>query len=171
MISTTAENVHPPLYYIILKIFCKIFNPLDNLSFVLLGKVVSLLPVALLLAFSFTKIKKEFGILTAGIFSFSLVSSLGVMTYATVIRMYSWGLFFITIQLAFVYDIIHRKDTRLAWIIFTIASICATYTHYFAAIASIIIYLVLFAYLLHKNKKELKKWIASAIVSFVSSYS
>ena len=168
MISATAENVHPPLYYIILKIFCKIFNPADNLGLVLVGKAVSLLPVALLLVLSFTKIKKEFGILAAGIFSFLLVSSFSVMTYATVIRMYSWGLFFITLQLVYLYDIIHRNDTKLAWVIFTIASICAIYTHYFAAIASIIIYLVLFAYLLHKNKKELKKWIVSAIVSFVS---
>lgn len=168
MISATAVNVHPPLYYIILKVFSKIFNPLDNQSLVLLGKIVSLIPIALILAVSFTKIKKEFGLLAAGLFSFLIVSSFNVMVYSTVIRMYSWGLFFITIQLIYLYDIIHRKDTKIAWIVFTIASICSTYTHYFSAIASIIIYLVLFAYLLHSNRKELKKWIVSTIVSLVA---
>lgn len=168
MISATAVNVHPPLYYIILKVFSKIFNPSDNLSLVLFGKVVSLIPIALILAISFTKIRKEFGLLTAGLFSFLIVSSFNVMVYSTVIRMYSWGLLFITVQLIYLYDIIHRKDTKIAWIIFTMASICSTYTHYFAAIASIIIYLVLFAYLLHSNRKELKKWIVSTIVSFVA---
>lgn len=168
MISATAANVHPPLYYIIIKGFSKIFNPSDNLSLVLLGKVVSLIPLALILAISFTKIRKEFGLLTAGLFSFLIVSSFNVMVYSTVIRMYSWGLLFITIQLIYLYDIIHRKDTKIAWIIFTMASICSTYTHYFAAIASIITYMVLFAYLLHSNRKELKKWMVSTIVSFVA---
>lgn len=168
MIRATANNVHPPLYYMILKIFCKIFDPLDNHSLISLGKAVSLIPLALLLVLSFTKVKKEFGILAAGIFSFLLASSFNVMIYATVIRMYSWGLFFITIQLIYLYDLIHRKGTTFAWFVFTIASMCAIYTHYFAAIASIIIYLILFAYLLHSNRDELKKWIISAIASFLS---
>ena len=168
MINTTAGNVHPPLYYLILKISSKIFNPADNLALVSVGKIVSLIPIALLLVLSFTKVRKEFGLLTTGIFSFLLVSSVSVMTYATVVRMYSWGLFFITLQLICLYGIIHRKYNLYAWIIFTIASICATYTHYFAAISAIIIYLVLFVYLLYSNKGELKKWTVSAIVSFIS---
>ena len=168
MIGATADNVHPPLYYMILKVFSKLFNPADNLSLALLGKIVSIIPLGLLLIFSFTKVKREFGILTAGIFSFLLVSSYRLMIYATVIRMYSWGLFFITVQLTYLYDIIHRKDTTFAWIVFMIASICASYTHYFAAISSIIIYLILFAYLAYSKRKELKKWIASTVVSIAS---
>ena len=34
MINATAINVHPPLYYIILKTFTKIFNPMDNQSLI-----------------------------------------------------------------------------------------------------------------------------------------
>ncbi len=167
MINATAENVHPPIYYIILKLFTKVFGIIDNVGLVFAGKVVSLMPIALLLIINLTKVRKEFGFLVAGIFSLLLCSMTQIMFYATVIRMYSWGLFFLSIQAIFLYDIIHSRSNK-AWFVFTIFSICAIYTHYFTAISSIFIYLVLFVYLIFNNREKIKFWFLSAIVAFVS---
>lgn len=168
MINATAINVHPPLYYIILKTFTKIFNPMDNQSLIYVGKFVSALPISLLLVLSITKIRKEFGFLVAGLFAFLICSSTSILYYGTVIRMYSWALLFLTVQLVYFYDIINRKSAGNAWIMFTIASICGIYTHYFTAISVIIIYFLLLAYLIYLKKDQLKNWILSAIASFVS---
>ena len=168
MINATAINVHPPLSYIILKTFAKIFNPVDNQGLIYVGKFVSALPISLLLVLSITKIRKEFGFLVAGLFAFLICSSTSILYYGTVIRMYSWALLFLTVQLVYFYDIINRKSAGNAWIMFTIASICGIYTHYFTAISVIIIYFLLLAYLIYLKKDQLKNWILSAIASFVS---
>ena len=98
MINATAVNVHPPLYYVILKVFEKIFNPTSNFTLLLLGKIVSVIPLVLLFGLAWTKIKNEFGLVVSGVFSLLLCSSFQVMFFSTVIRMYSWALLFLTFQ-------------------------------------------------------------------------
>ena len=83
-----VHDVHPPLYYLILYLFTPL--GLDNLY---LLKVLSIVPYALLMVASATRIREDYGWLTAGIFAFSI----GIMTdffceFLT-IRMYSWVFF------------------------------------------------------------------------------
>ena len=161
MITATAENVHPPLYYIIFKIFKVLLHPNSNYYLIIIGKIVSLVPLGLLLIFSCTKIRKEFNLLVSGIFCLLLCSSFQIMNYTTVIRMYSWGLFFLTIQLYYIYDLL--KNSNRSWVIFTIATICSCYTHYFCAISSILVYVILLLYFIRYNRNLIKKWAVSAI--------
>lgn len=164
MINATASNVHPPLYYLILKSVLMIFN-YDNLIYV--SKIVSIIPLGLILILIWTKVKNNWGYLVAGIFSLLICSSYQVMYFSTVIRMYSWALLFITIQFIYLFDIL-KENKKYSWIIFTIASICSIYTHYFSAIASIIIYLFLLFYLIINNKETLKIWFLSTIICILS---
>ena len=70
--------------------------------------------------------------------------------------MYSWGLFFLTIQLFYAYDLLRNKNDK-SWIIFTIAAICSSYTHYFCGVSSILIYIAVLIYFILYNKNQIKK--------------
>ncbi len=167
MINATAVNVHPPLYYVILKVFEKIFNPTSNFTLLLLGKIVSVIPLVLLFGLAWTKIKNEFGLVVSGVFSLLLCSSFQVMFFSTVIRMYSWALLFLTFQFVFAYDIL-TKNTKKSWIVFTLAGICCAYTHYFAAISAVIMYLGVLLSFIFNNKSKIKMWLISVGVCIVA---
>ena len=162
MVGDLLVNVHPPLYYFILKAFIYLFNP-SNIIY--LSKLVSILPLVLILALIFTKVRKDFGCEAACVFAILLASSMQVMYYSSLVRMYSWALFFVTVQFVFAYDLIYRQDNRLSWAIFAAAGICSAYTHYFAAATSIIIYILLLLYL---KRSQLKIWAAAVILSIIA---
>ena len=63
MFSLGTKDVHPLLYYLIFKVFIKLFGILNIVNLTLIGKVVSLIPFYLITLLSFTKVKKNFGIL------------------------------------------------------------------------------------------------------------
>lgn len=158
------NDVHPILYYLIYRAFVFIFYFVDV---AIVGKFVSIFPFYLLFILSLTKIRKNFGMLTSGIFCLLISSMPQMMLYAVEIRMYSWALFFVTASFIYSYDIIH--DSRIRnWIIFTILTICSCYTHYFAVLASISIYIILLIHLFKSNKNLLKNWFISAIAVIIA---
>ena len=160
-------NVHPPLYYFILKFFIKLFTLCGFNDVYIIGVIVSLIPVYLILILAATKVRENFGMLTAGIFALCITSMPQLMQYATEIRMYSWGLFFVTASFIYVYEII-KESTWKKWAILTVLTICSAYTHYFTGIASFSIYLTLLVYILYKRRDMLKNWIISCVVSVLA---
>ena len=80
--------------------------------------------------------------LASGIFCLLIISMPQMMLYAVEVRMYSWALFFVTASFIYSYEIIHDSSIK-NWIIFTILTICSCYTHHFAVLASISIYIIL----------------------------
>lgn len=160
-------DVHPPLYYLIYKVFYKI-GALFGINPIIVGKFVSLLPLYLTVGLSATKVRKNFGYLTAGLFAFCIVTMPQLMNFAVELRMYSWGLFFVTASFIYAYDILNNTGKLKNWIILTILTIASAYTHYFSAAASFVIYGVLLLHLIKNNEKELKKWIISAVICVLS---
>ena len=71
IITVTGTDVHPPLYYIMGKIVAElcIFLGIDVLHGL---KLLSIVPYILILIISSTKIRKEYGWFTAGLFAFAL---------------------------------------------------------------------------------------------------
>lgn len=169
MISVTSNDVHPPLYYFINFLFAKLVNILGlHMSVMHLLEFPALIPYLILLLISLTKIRKEYGLLSAGIFALALISMSGFFTNYLIARMYSWTLLFMVIAFFFVKDILD-KNNYLSWVMFSIFSILAAYTHYFSILSSIIIYLMLFIWILLYKEKEfvrdnLKKFFASVII-------
>ncbi len=178
VIKITAADVHPPLYYIILKIATKILTVLHipfNTLYVL--KVVSIMPYFILLLFSGTKIRKEYGWLTAGISIFTIgIMSKFFIEFIT-IRMYGWGLLFLLLSFISLKKIITESDNK-SWILLTIFTVLGAYTHYFVALSSGVLYLLLLIYILfiegeeektiskifsNLKGKNFKKWILSVI--------
>ncbi|WP_409200850.1 hypothetical protein [Methanobrevibacter sp. DSM 116169] len=158
-----TTDVHPPLYYFILKFFIKIFSFLQINNIMFISKFVSLIPIYLLVILSATKIRKEFGLLCSGIFTLCITSMPQLMIYGVEIRMYGFALLFMTASLIYTYEIIKNSNLK-NWAILTILTICSAYTHYFSAMASGVLYLLLIAYILYKNRQLVKYWIASSVL-------
>lgn len=171
-LKLTAADVHPPLYYLIVKIVIKLLTML-NISFdmIFVSKIVSLIPYGILLIVSGSKVKNNYGWLTAGIFVFVFGTMSEFFFKFITLRMYGWGLLFLLLSYIYLYDVMNKSDKK-SWFLLTIFSVCGAYTHYFIAISSIFIYLSLFYYIcfiksyefnLKIRKNELKKWFISVI--------
>ncbi len=186
LISMTARDVHPPLYYLLLKIFLMPLEGQDAGLFIqtAAAKLFSLLPFFFCLLYGVTKVRKHFGMLTSGIFGFLLFAMPQIAGYTVEIRMYSWALFFVTAGMLHAYELT-KEDSgpqaadggalnlpenpgkgRLAnWIFLTVYALAACYTHYFACVAACMIYVYLLAAFLvqRRLKKEIKAYLFSGL--------
>ncbi|MBQ7614441.1 MAG: hypothetical protein IJU77_05305 [Butyrivibrio sp.] len=173
LIGLTARDVHPPLYYLILRGFLLLGQSLGivgrsqgMLAPEIVAKLVSVLPFALLFIYNITTVRKHFGFLTAGIFSFAIVSMPQMPEYTTEIRMYSWAVFFVTAVMLHGFSLIRRMLSKSStrWgipdaIALWLYSAAAAYTHYYAAFCvgityGILVVLMLVYYLKYMKKKE-----------------
>lgn len=162
LISSTALDVHPPLYYLILKFFCEIFGFQD-----VVYQSVSMLPYIMLLLWAITILRKEFGGYTAAIFIILQSLTYVALKYNVELRMYSWAEFFVIGCVFSVYRILQRQEKK-DWIMFVFCGLCAAYTHYYSLISVAIVYVVLYAILIYKNRKNVLCCLTSgAITSFI----
>lgn len=161
IIQIGIADVHPVLYYILLKIFTLIFGN----SFISI-RIFSVLGAVLLSVIGYTHIKKDFGKKVGIIFSlFSLMCP--IMTeYASEMRMYTWASLFVFLTFIYAYRVF--KDNKIKdWVLFCTFSLMSAYTHYFATISIAVINVVLFIYII-KNKKEMfKNYFIAALAQIV----
>ncbi|WP_407379220.1 hypothetical protein [Methanobrevibacter sp.] len=162
-----AHDVHPPLYYLLLKIASDILT-IFGIGFdkIFIYKIMTIIPYAIILILSVTKIKNEYGYFTAGLFAFSMAVMSEFLVYYSILRMYSWAALFVVLAFLYLRDVIDKND-RKYWALLTIFSVLAAYTHYFAAIPIVCIYICLFIYLLLNDKEKLKYWFISAICGII----
>ncbi|WP_409199381.1 hypothetical protein [Methanobrevibacter sp. DSM 116169] len=166
-IDRAIIDVHPPLYYVIYKVFYKLFVFIGFSDVAIVGKIVSLTPFYLLVALAFTKIKKNFGLLVAGLFTLCITTMPQLMFYGVELRMYGWGLFFLTASFVYFYECIKSPNLK-NWAILTILTICSAYTHYFSTIGAFLLYLLFLIYILFNNKSLIKNWLISSIIAVLS---
>ena len=148
-----GHDVHPILYYWLLKIVRIIFG--NN---IMIYKLFSVLPIAILSILGFTHIRKDFGKKVALLFSF-FVSFLPITSvYGVEIRMYSWAMLVVTLMAIYAYRIINNTSQKNIknWIIFAIFSLASAYTHYYGLIIAGITNLFLFTK--QKRKKDYNKF-------------
>ena len=145
-----VHDVHPPLYYLILYLFTPF--GLDNLY---LLKVLSIVPYALLMVVSATRIRQDYGWLTAGLFIFSIGVMSDFFCEFLTIRMYSWGLFFMVMMFIYYNDVITKWDRR-SWVLLTLFTLLCAYTQYMFAITCALIYLLLLVEIWQNHKDRLK---------------
>ena len=166
LIAFTARDVHPPLYYCIVKFvveLCKLISA--NANTVTIAKTVSLLPYLILLLYSVTFIRKRFGIFTGGLFLFCVIAMPQLSAYTVEVRMYGWALLFVTAAFLHAYDIV-TEDTddalckqRLHIVALVIYGLAAAYTQYFACVAVIMVYLYVLLVFLVKDRGRVKQWL------------
>jgi len=163
MVHLTAIDVHPPLYYAIALIPVYLLKWLHiPFDMIFVMKMVSVVPYIILFAISLTKIRKDYGWLAGGLFAFTLLTMADFFTMFSIARMYPWGLLFLVVDFLFACEIL-KNPTLKNWILLAIFAVCGAYTHYFVAIASVILYVLLLIHVLLKDKSEIKHWFISTI--------
>lgn len=159
--SITAMDVHPPLYYFIVRSCMSIFG-----FKLYVARIVSLISFLLVLLVGITKIRKLFGDEVARIFVI-LCSAMPVMLRLELeARMYMWALLFILLVGLYAYEAI-TCNSKQKWIGLSAVSLLAAYTHYYALLAAGIIYIFVFAIIIFKHKKCFKEWLASGTFVFI----
>ena len=93
----TAKDFHPPLYYYLLKVFLAIFS-FTGIDELFLGKIFSVLPYVILLIICLVAYKKNnHKSFSLGITVLLFGSTCCFFTQAMAVRMYTWGLLFVTL--------------------------------------------------------------------------
>lgn len=168
ILNYTISDVHPPLYYFILKIVT-----------VLLGKnflayrVVSLIPFAIMIVVFGQVLHKKYGYKAAceGILLF--LGAPKILVYAVEIRMYSWCMLMVLCSFLLACDIweeyLREKVAMKKWICLSIINVLAAYLHYFAGAAVILISIGLLGMGMYKKRSILfvKQWIVSMGITFI----
>lgn len=148
--NITANDVHPPLYYVLLKLYTYIAGN----SVVSLRLFSGFFVIACMIV-GCTLIRNSFGY-RAAFFFLLIITLLPVMQYAaSEIRMYSLVMFFVLCSAISAYRcfFIFSKSNLIK---LTLFSLCAAYTHYYGLIAVFFIYLILLIlFLLYKKDKSL----------------
>lgn len=163
MAHFTARDVHPPLYYCIVKLvadLCKLIVPAAGT--IIPAKLVSVIPCFILPAYGVTFLRKRFGIFVGGMFSFCSVAMPRLSEYTVEIRMYSWALLFVTAALLHAYGMLTANEKKWRSIHGTgllLYGLAAAYTQYFACVAVIVIYLSVLIVFLRRDRKRVKEWL------------
>lgn len=172
LVRFTAADVHPPLYYCIVKLFadlCKLIVP--SAGTVIPAKLASVLPYFILLLYSVTWIRKRWGIFTGGLFLFCVTAMPQLSAYTVEARMYGWGLLFVTAAFLHVNGMIAKTGMRrLHMAAVVLYGLAAAYTQYFACVAVVMVYLYLLLMLWWQDRKRVKEWlicVAASVVGYV----
>jgi hypothetical protein len=136
-VQATANDVHPPLYYIFLIAACRMLGGHDWVY-----HAVSLLPYLFSLVFFLTIVYKEFGKTTSALLvTFSSILS-NAIVYNVEVRMYSWAALFVMLSFYSLHMVI-RDGKQFSYFCFILSSLAAAYTHYYALFAVAFFYLVM----------------------------
>lgn len=167
VIRYTAMDVHPPLYYLYLKAVTVLLFWTD---FVVACKVASFLPLLGLYILSLTWVRRRYGFGKSGVFALLITMMPQLSNYYVEIRMYSFALLLVTLAGCCLVDIIQkRKASKATYIGFFLSCIATAYTQYFACVAVITLYLLLFVSgLISKDRKRIKNALIMAGISIVS---
>jgi hypothetical protein len=159
IITATAQDVHPPLYYLILKFFVTLFGHHGWIY-----HLVSIVPAVLELIFAMTLVRRRFGYKTALIFMLLAVLTKPAMTYNVEVRMYSWANLLVLLNFWYALNLLIRQK-KTDWIFFVLSGVGAAYTHYYALISVAVIYLGVFAVILHRDARRWKACVLCGAVT------
>ena len=158
----TAGDVHPPLYYLILKPFTDAFG-----IHLFLLKALSIVPMVFTMGLGITFVHRRFGFQTAFLYILMLGAIPCAMEYAIQVRMYSWAMFFVT-SCGFAAADAYDREKKRDWVFFALAGIAAAYTHYFAFVSVLWIYGFLFLAVFFTKRKKLPAFGLAALISLLA---
>lgn len=155
----TAADVHPPLYYFLLKLLTMPFG-----YHMLPVRLFSAAQYLLLLAVGGWQIKQLFGEKTAILFmSLFFLFPFG-QTYAAEARMYSLAALFVFLNALFAYRCRISGGWK-NWAGFAVFGVCAAYTHYFALVSAGLVYGLLLISILVRDRKKWKPWLWASLAT------
>lgn len=164
IVKNTAIDVHPPLYYIILKI---IVSVVGESRIIYVSKLVSMVPIIILIIISYKEISKLLGKKVAFLFNILILGMPQIMRYGIEIRMYSLGMLFVT--LVYISCIKWRRENTYRELYkMAIFALLSAYTHYFALVSVACIYgVIILEIIIRKDWKNLKAIFFSIFIIFI----
>lgn len=170
IIKLDSLDVHPPLYYLILKAFFIIttFGTSSMIIKAILGRIFSVICFAIMSKGIQLIFKKSLNKnINFKIIFLGLLLLPNVLYHATCIRMYAFGAMLITWELVFLID--YLQHNKLIYLFYAlIFAILSAYTHYFAAVIAGLIFLYEFiSSIKHSNKRKAIQFGITGIILFI----
>lgn len=134
MLNIIKSDMHPPLYFVSLKLFCNLFG-----YSILATKIFSLLGHIGTLLIGCTIVKKRYGNLASAVFMLTLSGTPYILYFSSQQRAYSWCIFFVTLCFLEALQFLQEKKTKHC-VAYTVAGTLAAYNHIFALLAIGIIF-------------------------------
>lgn len=157
----TAADVHPPLYYFLLKLLTSPFG-----GKMLPVRLFSTVPYLLILAVGGWQGRRLFGVRTGLAFMLLFFLFPFGRGFAAEARMYSLAALFVFLNALFAYRCL-ISDGWKNWAGFAAAGVCAAYTHYFALVSVGILYGLLLIAILLRDRKRWTKWLLASAATVV----
>lgn len=161
LIILTANDVHPPLYYLILKVPMLIFP-----GSVTVAKIVSVIPVILIMCTVHLFFSKEFSVKSAILFNLLFLSAYTTFEFSVEIRMYTWCMFFCVLCCIASYYII-KTGTIKSYLLYVLFAECGAYSQYWTACGLAINFVLISIVCFLRNKKSIKKILISALLGIL----
>lgn len=162
LLQRLINDVHPPLYYLILKPVLDITN-----GSMVCARLLSAIFGTMILWIGSLFIMHNFGKKAALFFACFIYLNPFMIQKATEIRMYMPASAFTVISGIMSYRIL-KESKRKDWIYFTISSLLAAYTHYYALLTMIFLYAGVGIYCIFtRNKRGICSWLLCALGTIV----
>lgn len=160
IIVISAADVHPPFYYILLKLYSMIFG-----KTIVSLRIFSVLCASIFAGLGFTHIRKDFGKTVGFWFTVLIFLFAATFRYANEIRMYTLAALLVALMLIYAYRYYKSgfsdKKPRVLFLIFSILS---AYTHHYGLIAAAAVNFLFF----WRKTQERKSWWKNAAIQLVA---
>lgn len=161
LISITALDVHPPLYYLALKFFLK----LTVLNTVQMAKCYSLVCYIAYLLVIIGMGTSRFGKRVSRFWLFLSIMIPCMVVQSTCVRMYMFGIFWTTLVGFLLFDYYQTTNNWKRNILVIVSSLIAMYAHTFTMVGIFLMYVVMtVALLIYKEWKKLKVFICCGLL-------
>lgn len=153
------NDVHPPLYYLLLKLFCSIGG-----NSILSIRLFSVLGALALASLGLGPVRRAFGNKTGLLYCGLIFLTPAFLGLAQEGRMYTWAAFFVTGTVFYAY-LAATDSKQTDWVKLGLFTLGAAYIHYYALMAVAITYCLLFFWMITKNRRvPLPFWITLGAV-------
>ncbi len=159
IVRLTTGDVHPPLYYLILKLLTVLLGDSPTAL-----RLPSLLAAVGLLALATGPVRRLFGHRTALVYALLVITSPGVLCFAQEARMYTLSALLVTGAVLYgQLSLIEPRKTNLVW--FGIFTWSAAMTHYFGLLAAGMNCLVLVGVASVKHRDRLRPLLVTSLAA------
>lgn len=165
LLGKLMDDVHPPLYYFMLK-------PLLDLSSenMFCARLLSAAASISLLWSGSLFLDRFFGKKSALLFIFLLYFNPFMVQKVTEVRMYSLAGTF-TVASGIMSYLILKNPIRKNWILFAFFSLLAAYTHYYALLSMVFLYVgILIYFVAARYKKGLRNWLLCSCATAIGYF-
>lgn len=164
IIGGTASDVHPPLYYLLLKMTAF----LGGESLIGYGIVTALAAWLNVLLLGATVIRKRWGNWASVIYIMWFGMTYATIEYSVLIRMYSWSAFFVTASALLLY-FYYEQEKNIYLVVGILMTLAAMYTHYYALMAVFFEWCILFLITMFRKRYKIM-WVIAGGILILAGY-